>query len=60
VFDLPGVGGAIFQSIADQDRSLLVGLVTVVMVVVIVANAVSDVVVAAIDPRVRLTQDAKS
>jgi len=60
VFDLPGVGGAIFQSIGDQDRSLLVGLVTVVMVVVIVANAVSDVVVAAIDPRVRLTQDARS
>lgn len=54
IFDLPGVGGAIFQSIANQDRSLLVGLVTVVMVVVIVANAVSDVVVAAIDPRVRL------
>lgn len=54
VFDLPGVGGAIFQSIGDQDRSLLVGLVTVVMIVVIVANAVSDIVVAAIDPRVRL------
>lgn len=54
IFDLPGVGGAIFQSIANQDRSLLVGLVTVVMIVVIVANAVSDMVVAAIDPRVRL------
>lgn len=53
VFDLPGVGGAIFQSIRDRDRSLLVGLVTVVMVVVLVANAVADLLAAALDPRLR-------
>jgi ABC-type dipeptide/oligopeptide/nickel transport system permease component len=60
VFDLPGVGAAILQAIANQDRSLLIGLVTIVMVVVIVANAVADVLVAAIDPRVRLTHSAGS
>ena len=53
VFDLPGIGGAIFQSIRDRDRSLLVGLVTVVMVLVLVANAVADVLTALIDPRLR-------
>ena len=53
VFDLPGIGGAIFESIRDRDRSLLVGLVTVVMVLVLVANAVADVLTALIDPRLR-------
>ena len=54
VFAMPGVGAAIYSSLAEQDRSLLIGLVTVVMAVVIVANAVADVLVAALDPRVRL------
>ncbi len=54
VFELPGVGGALFTAIGERDRALLVGLVTVVMVSVIVANALADVLVAALDPRVRL------
>jgi oligopeptide transport system permease protein len=33
---------------------LLLGLVAVVMVLAIVANAVADVLVAALDPRIRL------
>ncbi len=53
VFDLPGIGGAIFESIRNRDRSLLVGLVTVVMVIVLVANAVADILTALIDPRLR-------
>lgn len=59
VFDLPGIGGAIFRAIANQDRSLLVGLVTLVMIVVIVANALADMLAAAIDPRVRLAEPAR-
>lgn len=47
------LGGAVFQAVRDQDRSLLIGLVTVVMLVVLVANAVADVLVALLDPRVR-------
>jgi ABC-type dipeptide/oligopeptide/nickel transport system permease component len=50
---MPGLGGALFASIRNRDRALLVGLVTVVMVAVIVANAIADVVAAALDPRVR-------
>jgi len=53
VFDLPGTGGAIFQSIRDRDRSLLVGLVTVVMVLVLIANAIADILTVLIDPRLR-------
>jgi ABC-type dipeptide/oligopeptide/nickel transport system permease component len=53
IFRMPGVGGALFASIRNRDRALLIGLVTVVMVAVIVANAIADVVAAALDPRVR-------
>jgi oligopeptide transport system permease protein len=53
IFRMPGVGGALFASIQNRDRALLVGLVTVVMVAVIIANAIADVLAAALDPRVR-------
>jgi oligopeptide transport system permease protein len=54
VFRVPGVGGLLFTAIADQDRSLVVGVATFVAIVVIVANALADLVVALLDPRVRL------
>jgi oligopeptide transport system permease protein len=53
VFRVPGVGGLLFTAIADRDRSLVVGIVTFVAILVIVANALADVVVAALDPRLR-------
>ena len=53
VFRVPGIGGLLFDAIADRDRSLVVGIVTFVAVLVIVATAVADVVVAALDPRLR-------
>jgi len=53
IFHMPGVGGALFASIRNRDRALLIGLVTVVMVAVIIANAIADVVTAALDPRMR-------
>ena len=54
VFRVPGVGGLLFSAIGARDRSIVVGVVTFVAVVVIVANAVADVVVALLDPRIRL------
>ncbi len=56
IFGIPGLGGAIFDSINNRDRSLLIGLVTVVMAVVIMANAAADLLIAALDPRVRQAQ----
>ena len=43
IFRMPGLGGALFEAIKDRDRALLIGLTTVAMVKVIVANAVADV-----------------
>ena len=54
VFRVPGVGGVLFGAIAAQDRSVVVGIATFVAVLVIVANAVADVLVATLDPRIRL------
>lgn len=54
VFGVPGLGGTLFEAIANRDRIMLVGLVTMVMIFVIVANAVADVLAAALDPRIRL------
>ncbi|WP_158579993.1 ABC transporter permease subunit [Geodermatophilus marinus] len=56
VFGMPGLGAALVEAIRDRDRALLLGLTAVVMAVVIVANALADVAVAALDPRVRLAQ----
>jgi ABC-type dipeptide/oligopeptide/nickel transport system permease component len=53
VFGLPGVGGAVFEAIRSRDRSLLIGLVTVFILVTLVLNTVADLVIALIDPRVR-------
>ncbi|WP_175551483.1 ABC transporter permease [Geodermatophilus amargosae] len=54
VFGMPGVGAAILAAIEAHDRALLIGLTTVVIAAVMVANAVADVAAAAVDPRVRL------
>ena len=50
---MPGVGSALFASIQNRDRALLVELTTVVMAAVIIADAIDDVLAAALDPRVR-------
>lgn len=56
VFRVPGVGGLLVGAIAERDRSLVIGIVTFIAVFVIVANAVADLVVAALDPRLRLVE----
>ena len=53
VFDLPGLGGAVFEAIRSRDRSLLIGLVTVFILVTLVVNTIADLLIALIDPRVR-------
>jgi oligopeptide transport system permease protein len=53
VFGLPGLGGAVFEAIRNRDRSLLIGLVTVFILVTLVINTLADILVALIDPRVR-------
>ena len=52
VFAWPGLGRLMYEAIGARDLPLLLGLFTCISVAVIVANVVTDVIYAFIDPRV--------
>jgi ABC-type dipeptide/oligopeptide/nickel transport system permease component len=54
VFNLPGLGQAVFAGVKAQEGALVVGVTTFFIVVYILANLVVDVLYAALDPRIRL------
>jgi len=53
VFSYPGIGRLIYESIATRDYSVLEGAFLAISVSVIVANLVTDLFYAYLDPRVR-------
>jgi peptide/nickel transport system permease protein len=53
VFAWPGVGRLLFQSIGQRDYVVVQAIVTLGAVVVVVANLVTDLVYAYVDPRIR-------
>jgi peptide/nickel transport system permease protein len=53
LFALPGLGQAGQQSAASHDFPALIGVVVIATVVVVVINLLLDLVVAALDPKVR-------
>lgn len=53
VFGWPGIGRLMLSSLQSRDAPILVGLFFVVSFSVVLANLASDIVHAAIDPRVR-------
>lgn len=55
VFDVPGLGQLLVQSIFTRDFPMIQALALVFGVLVIAINLISDLAYAAIDPRVRLT-----
>ena len=54
VFSWPGVGLLLRDAVRHSDRPLALGLVMLVAVSVVVANVITDLVYARIDPRIRL------
>jgi len=52
VFAWPGLGRLMYEAIGARDFPLMLGLFTCISVAVIVANVVTDVIYAFIDPRV--------
>jgi peptide/nickel transport system permease protein len=54
VFGMPGLGFTAVQSIIQQDRPVIIGVVLVASAAVVVANIVVDAFYAVLDPRVRL------
>ena len=53
VFNLPGVGRAIFDAVQAQEGAVVVGIVTLMVLFFILVNLVVDVLYAVLDPRIR-------
>lgn len=53
VFNLPGVGQAVFLAVKAQEGPIVVGIVTALVLVFILANLLVDALYAVLDPRIR-------
>ena len=53
VFNLPGIGRAVFEAVQAQEGAVVVGIVTLLVFVFIFFNLVVDVLYAVLDPRIR-------
>lgn len=53
VFNLPGIGREVFDSISAQEGAVVVGIVTLLVFFFIFFNLVVDVLYAVLDPRIR-------
>lgn len=53
IFNLPGIGGQLAQSVYLRERTVVVGIVTLLVLVYIAANLVVDLLYAVLDPRIR-------
>jgi oligopeptide transport system permease protein len=53
IFNIHGVGYALYQGIVRQSSNTVVGFVTVLVIVFLVANLVVDLLYAVLDPRIR-------
>ncbi len=53
IFNIPGLGRAVFDAIRSQEGAVVVGIVTLFVFVYIFFNLVVDVFYAALDPRIR-------
>lgn len=53
IFNIPGVGGTLYQAVVRGEGPTVVSFVTVLIVVFLLANLIVDLLYAALDPRIR-------
>ena len=53
IFNIPGVGGRLFQGIRLEDGPLVVTIVSILVLIYLVSNLVVDMLYAVLDPRIR-------
>ena len=53
IFNIPGVGGRLFQGIRLEDGPLVVTIVSLLIVIYLVTNLLVDLTYAVLDPRIR-------
>ncbi|GAB3977088.1 hypothetical protein GCM10027615_48240 [Plantactinospora veratri] len=54
VFAYPGVGRLIFEAVGQRDYPVLQGAFIMLAITVVVANALTDLLYAVLNPRIRL------
>jgi oligopeptide transport system permease protein len=52
IFNINGVGGFIFRSIAQRDGTSVVGAVTILVIIFLLANLLVDILYGVLDPRI--------
>ncbi len=55
IFSIPGIGQLIVRGIFDRDYPVIQGVTLVIGVIVLVTSLVTDIIYAALDPRVKLS-----
>jgi oligopeptide transport system permease protein len=53
VFNIPGLGGLVFDSIVRQEGTVIVGVATFLVIVYMLTNLLVDLLYAVLDPRIR-------
>ena len=59
IFAWPGIGREVLNAVLDLDIPLILGVVTVTSVVIVTANLLADLVLAWLDPRIRLASTTR-
>ncbi len=54
VFSWPGLGTLIFESLRDKDEPLVMAAVTMLVLMLVIGNLIADLLLAIIDPRIRM------
>ena len=55
-FSVPGIGRYFVQSVSDRDYTMIMGIVIFFGIFVVICNLISDILLALVDPRVKLTK----
>ncbi len=53
IFNIPGIGQEVFRAVTLREGAVVVGIVTALILVFIIANLIVDVLYALLDPRIR-------
>ena len=56
LFSVPGIGRYFVQSVSDRDYTMIMGIVIFFCIFVVICNLVSDILLAIVDPRVKLSE----
>lgn len=56
LFSVPGIGRYFVQSVSDRDYTMIMGIVIFFGVFVVICNLISDILLAIVDPRVKLSE----